>query len=256
VGLVLAGVSHAYATRRGAVPALARLDLDVEAGEFVALVGPSGCGKSTLLGLVAGFTMPTTGTITVDGRPVTRPGPDRGVVFQQPNLYPWMTARENVAFGPRLRGVRRRERRAIADRWLELVGLAEFADAAPYELSGGMQQRCQIARVLAAEPQILLLDEPFASLDALTRERLQDELHRLWEGSGRTVLFVTHGVEEAAYLATRVIVLSERPGRVLFDERSPLNGAPRVPELRTASELIGLRERIDHHLRQREEIAA
>jgi ABC-type nitrate/sulfonate/bicarbonate transport system ATPase subunit len=240
-------VSHTYRGRDGDVPALGGVDLDIEPGEFVVLVGPSGCGKSTLLGLLAGFLKPTRGTVEVGGAPVAGPAPERGVVFQQPNLYPWMSVRENVALGPRLRGASKAERHAQADRFLELVGLAEFARAAPYELSGGMQQRCQIARVLANDPALMLLDEPFGALDALTRERLQDELRRIWQGTGKSALFITHSVEEAVYLGTRVLVMSPRPGRIVLDEPVPF-GEERTPALRTDPAFVAFRERVSRRL--------
>jgi len=242
--VLLRGVAHRYRGRDADVQALAPLDLEIGAGEFVALVGPSGCGKTTLLQLLAGFLTPTEGAITVGGMPVTAPSPDRGVVFQQANLYPWMTVRGNVELGPRLRGVARAERRRIAERYLELVGLSEFGGAAPYELSGGMQQRCQIARVLANDPAIMLLDEPFGALDALTRDRLQDELHRIWRGSGKTAFFITHSVEEAVYLGTRVLVMSPRPGRIVLDEPVPFDAGARTAELRATPAFVAFRERV------------
>jgi ABC-type nitrate/sulfonate/bicarbonate transport system ATPase subunit len=242
--VVLHGVRHRFDGRGAAVEALDLPALTIEPGELVAIVGPSGCGKSTLLNLVAGFLAPTEGEVLLGGTPITAPGPDRGVVFQQPNLYPWMSVLENVAFGPRLRGAGRAERRAVARRWLATVGLEGFADAAPYELSGGMQQRCQIARVLANDPAVMLLDEPFGALDALTRERLQDELHAVWRGSGKTALFITHSVEEAAYLGTRVLVLSPRPGRVVLDEPVPFAPDERTPALRATPAFVAFRERV------------
>ena len=246
--VTLRGVHHTYAGRDGAVPALALGDLDIAPGEFVTIVGPSGCGKTTLLQLVAGFLEPTRGEVLAVGAPVRAPGPERGVVFQQPNLFPWMSVRDNVALGPRLRGASRAERRAIAERWLALVGLEDFGGAATYELSGGMQQRCQIARVLANDPAILLLDEPFGALDALTRERLQDELQRIWSASRQTALFITHSVEEAAYLGTRVLVMSPRPGRVVLDESPPFAAAERGPGLRTQPAFVAFRERVTRAL--------
>jgi NitT/TauT family transport system ATP-binding protein/taurine transport system ATP-binding protein len=242
--VVLHGVAHRYRGRGAEVQALASTDLEIGAGEFVAVVGPSGCGKTTLLQLLAGFLTPTEGRITVGGEQVTAPSPERGVVFQQANLYPWMSVRANVELGPRLRGVARAERRRIADYHLELVGLSEFAKAAPYELSGGMQQRCQIARVLANDPAIMLLDEPFGALDALTRDRLQDELHRIWLGSGKTALFITHSVEEAVYLGTRVLVMSPRPGRIVFDEPVPFPADARDAALRATPEFVAFRQRV------------
>jgi taurine transport system ATP-binding protein len=240
----LHGVAHRYRGRGAEVQALAPLSLSIEPGEFVAIVGPSGCGKTTLLQLVAGFLRPAEGVVTVGGAAVTGPSPERGVVFQQPNLYPWMSVRANVELGPRLRGAKRAERRAIADHHLALVGLAEFAEAAPYELSGGMQQRCQIARVLANDPAIMLLDEPFGALDALTRDRLQDELHRIWLGSGTTALFITHSVEEAVYLGTRVLVMSPRPGRIVLDEAVPFAPDARDAALRATPAFVAFRERV------------
>lgn len=218
----LESITHRYLTDAGAeVTALDGVDLDIEAGSFVTVVGPSGCGKTTLLRMLAGFLSPSEGTVSVDGAPVTGPSPERGVVFQQPNLFPWWTVRRNVEAGPKYRGVPAEERTRIADRYLEMVGLADFADSKPYELSGGMKQRCQIARVLANSPQIMLLDEPFGALDSLTRRRLQSDLLVLHHLRKDTVFFITHSVEEAVYLGDRVIVMSPRPGRLVHDEILP-----------------------------------
>jgi ABC-type nitrate/sulfonate/bicarbonate transport system ATPase subunit len=242
--IALNGVGHTFDGRAGSVHALGPLDLTIEPGEFVTIVGPSGCGKTTLLQALAGFLIPTDGELLIGGSRISKPDPSRGMVFQQPNLYPWKSVRANVALGPQLRGAGRAERNAIADRYIELVGLTDFADAAPYELSGGMQQRTQIARVLANDPEIMLLDEPFGALDALTRERLQDELHRLWRGSGKTAVFITHSVEEAVYLGTRVLVMSPRPGRIIFDELVPFSDEERTQELRATSDFVEFRERV------------
>ena len=212
-------LSHEYETSGGPLAVLDDIDIDVAAGTFLCLVGPSGCGKTTLLQLIAGFAAPSAGTIEVGGRPVTGPGADRGVVFQQPtSLMPWLSVRKNVELGPKMRGVPRSKRRARANEELDRVGLTEFADRPVYELSGGMQQRCQIARVLANDPDLMLMDEPLGALDALTREHLQAELRRIWKDTGRTVVFITHGVEEAVALGSRVIVMSHRPGRIVLDE--------------------------------------
>ncbi|TQS45015.1 ABC transporter ATP-binding protein [Cryptosporangium phraense] len=203
----LQGVEHTYDGRGGRIRALDTTDLTVEPGEFVSIVGASGCGKTTLLRIVAGFVRASGGTVRVEGEP--------GFVFQRPSLYPWLSVAGNVEFGLKMRKVPRAERKATARRYLDLVGLGDFAEAAPYELSGGMQQRCQIARVLATEPSTVLMDEPFGALDALTREKLQAELSRL--AAGRTVLFVTHSVDEAVLLSSRVLVMSPRPGRIVLD---------------------------------------
>jgi NitT/TauT family transport system ATP-binding protein len=196
---------------------VANFDLAIEAGQFVCLLGPSGCGKSSVLNAIGGFGPAADRRIVVDGRPVRGPGPDRGMVFQQYSLFPWKTVLENVAFGPRMLGSSRREARRKAKEYLELVGLGAFADKFPATLSGGMQQRVAIARALANEPAVLLMDEPFAALDAQTRVLMQEHLLRIWGEVGGAVVFVTHDIDEALYLADRVIVMSAAPGRVLLD---------------------------------------
>ena len=201
----------AYAGRH--VTAVHDVSLDVPKGEFVSIVGPSGCGKTTILNMVAGFIPPSGGEILLDGRAVSGPGPDRGVVFQSFALFPWKTVLENVAFGPKMRGATRPERERIAREYLALAGLAHAADRYPNELSGGMQQRVGVARALANHPDVLLMDEPFASVDAQTRMTLQEELTRIWQERRPTILFITHDVAEAVFLANRVVVLSK--GRVL-----------------------------------------
>ncbi|MEC5387533.1 ABC transporter ATP-binding protein [Uliginosibacterium sp. H3] len=194
--------------------ALEDISLDVKAGEFLALVGPSGCGKSTLLDLLGGLTTPTSGRLLLDGKPITGPARDRGIVFQQYALYPWRTAQQNIEFGLEVAGVARAERREKAAHYLALVGLSAFADRYPHELSGGMKQRVAIARSLAYEPEVLLMDEPFAALDAQTREGLQVELLRIWRRTGKTILFITHSIDEAVVLGQRVAVITARPGRI------------------------------------------
>ncbi|BCW59790.1 ABC transporter ATP-binding protein [Arthrobacter sp. StoSoilB20] len=208
--------------------AIDSLSLDVREGEFLTLVGPSGSGKTTLLDLLAGLSTPTSGEVLVNGKPVTGPGKDRAVVFQQYALFPWRTASANVSIGlegagPDGKKLNRRERAAKASEYLALVGLAGFEDRYPHELSGGMKQRVAIARSLAYEPDVLLMDEPFAALDAQTREQLQDELLRIWKTTGKTIVFITHGIDEAVYLGERVAVLSARPGRLkeIVDIRIP-----------------------------------
>ncbi|MEU4415675.1 ABC transporter ATP-binding protein [Nocardia salmonicida] len=214
--LALRSVSKQFAVRGTdeKFTAIDDISIEVEAGEFLVLVGPSGSGKSTLLDLLGGLSKPSSGQILLDGAPITGPGLDRGVVFQQYALLPWRTARANIQFGLEAKGIARKERKAIAEHYLELVGLAGFGDRYPHELSGGMKQRVAIARSLAFDPEVLLMDEPFAALDAQTRESLQDELLRIWRTTGKTILFITHGIDEAVYLGQRVAVLTSRPGRV------------------------------------------
>ncbi len=195
--------------------ALSGVDLEVGKGEFVTIVGPSGCGKSTLLYILGGFIGADGGTIAVDGKAVVGPGVDRGVVFQEYALFPWLTVTQNIRYGLEMTGVPREERKAIVERLIRTIGLEGFEHRFPRELSGGMKQRVAIARTLAYDPQILLLDEPFGALDALTRETMQDELLRLWQGTRKTVVMVTHDVNEAVYLSGRVLVMSQRPGRIV-----------------------------------------
>lgn len=236
-----------FVTRDGVVRAVDRVSLSVAEGDFVCVVGPSGCGKTTLLRLIAGFAQPTAGEVRLDGRVITGPDHQRGVVFQQPTLYPWLTVQENVEFGPRMRGLPAAERRALAERYLRLVRLWEFRGRAPYELSGGMQQRVAIARVLANDPRILLMDEPFGALDALTREHLQTELRKIWRATGKTVFFITHSVEEAVYLATTLVVMSPRPGRVLATLHPTFSrddGAGAARTVKASPEFVRLREEV------------
>lgn len=199
--------------------ALENVTLDVKPGEFLTLVGPSGCGKSTLLDLLGGLTTPSSGRILLDGRPVTGPARDRGIVFQQYALFPWRTAAQNIEFGLEIAGVGPKERRDKARHYLDLVNLSAFANRYPQELSGGMKQRVAIARSLAYDPEVLLMDEPFAALDAQTRESLQTELLRIWRSTGKTIVFITHGIDEAIVLGQRVAVMTARPGRIkhVFD---------------------------------------
>ncbi|MFD0279601.1 ABC transporter ATP-binding protein [Kitasatospora sp. NPDC127111] len=217
----LDGLTVGYGPRRRTDPVLARTELDFTAGSFTALLGPSGCGKSTVLNAVAGFVRPTAGRVLVGPRPVTGPGPDRGMVFQHYALFPWLTARGNVEFALKHLGLPRAERRRRALAALAEVELADGAEKYPAQLSGGMQQRVALARALAAEPEVLLMDEPFGALDAITRARMQDLLTRLRRRTGTTVLFVTHDLDEALALAERVVVLGGRPGRVLADHVVP-----------------------------------
>ncbi|MBN3765606.1 ABC transporter ATP-binding protein [Burkholderia sp. Ac-20365] len=238
-------VSHRFALRGESLPVLDDISLTVEPGEFVALLGPSGCGKSTLLRLVAGLDTPARGALHANGEPIAGPDPSRVVVFQDPTLFPWRTVRDNVGLGPQAqRAGRDRPTRddtaARIDAALELVGLDQFADAFPHQLSGGMAQRAALARALVNDPQLLVLDEPFGKLDSLTRIRMQGELVRLWQAARFSVLLVTHDVEEALYVANRVIVLSERPARIVAEVR---NDAP-YPRHRDDPKLVALRREV------------
>jgi len=197
-----------------ALVAVDTIDLDVAPGEFVVMLGPSGCGKSTLLSMIAGLEPPTSGVIEADGQLVHDPGPDRCMIFQQTSLYPWLSVADNVGFGLRLRGRPKSERREVAKRLLRTMGLSDVLDKHPDELSGGMRQRAAIARALAMEPRVLLMDEPFAALDVQTRAKLQDFIRQVWADSGASVLFVTHSIDEAVALADRIVVFTARPGRI------------------------------------------
>ena len=215
--LRVTGVHKRFVTGGGEIEALRAVDLSIGRGEFICLIGPSGCGKSTLLRMVGGFETPTAGQVLMDGAPVVGPDPERGMVFQDYGLFPWLTVRRNIGFGPAARGLPRLQVEAIVDRFIGMIGLDRFADAYPHQLSGGMKQRVAIARVLANNAAVILMDEPFGALDAMTRERLQSELLTLWEATGLTVLFVTHAIEEAILLADRIIVMSPGPGRITAD---------------------------------------
>ncbi len=207
-------VIHDVTKRFGEIVALEPIGLEIADGEFVCLLGPSGCGKSTLLNIVAGFVAPSSGEVIAEGKPVTSPGPDRGMVFQEYALFPWMTVRANIAFGLEMRGEPSARIAQTVDALLATLNLKEFAGRFPKDLSGGMRQRVAIARLLALDSPILLMDEPFGALDALTRRNLQDELLRIWMELKKTILFVTHSIEESVYLADRIVVMTYRPGRV------------------------------------------
>jgi NitT/TauT family transport system ATP-binding protein len=212
--IVIDGVSKQYEGKGGTTTALRDVSLKIPSGEFVTLLGPSGCGKTTLLRLVSGLESPTNGRITVSGSPVRGPDPNRATVFQAYHLFPWLTVRENIAFGLVEQGMPDAERQARVQEMVTLVGLSEFADAYPKELSGGMKQRVGLARALAVDPEVLLLDEPFGSVDRQTRRRLQQELLDIWRDTEKTVLFVTHDIDEAVALSDHIAVMSGTPGRV------------------------------------------
>jgi NitT/TauT family transport system ATP-binding protein len=211
------GVSKVFTSGGRDVVALQDIDLEVPRGQFTCLLGPSGCGKSTLLNAVAGFALPSAGAISADGRPVTGPGPERGMVFQEYALFPWMTVEQNIGFGLEIRRIPRAEIARRVGELLALLSLSDFRQRYPKDLSGGMRQRVAIARVLALDSPIMLMDEPFGALDALTRRNLQDELLRIWAELKKTILFVTHSIEEAIYLADRIVVMTYRPGTVKRD---------------------------------------
>ncbi len=223
--------------------AVDRVDLTIGDNEFVTVVGPSGCGKSTLMNMAGGLLAPSSGRVLVDGEEVTGPGTERGVIFQQYALFPWLTVRQNVEFGLGLAKIDKATRREIVDRQLELTGLTGFADALPKTLSGGMKQRCAIARAYAVDPTILLMDEPFGALDALTRVHMQVQLLQTWAKERRTVMFITHYVDEAVYLANRVVVMAARPGRIhsIIDVDLPY---PRTEDIRLTDEFTALRNQV------------
>lgn len=245
----VAGLSKVFTRGDRRVEALLDLSLAVRAGEFVTVVGPSGCGKSTFLHLLGGFIPPSGGVMRVNGQEVRGPGPDRGVMFQELALFPWRTVLGNVVWGLEAQGRPRAERLAVAERYLDLVGLLPFKDAYPAELSGGMKQRVALARTLAFDPAVLLMDEPFGALDAQTRELMQEELQRIWLATGKTVLFVTHDVEEAVYLGDRVLVFSARPGRIKAEVAVPFP-RPRSLEVKKSEAFHEVRNRVWDLLRE------
>jgi NitT/TauT family transport system ATP-binding protein len=232
----VAGVNKIFRTGDREVVALKDIELSIKQGEFVCLLGPSGCGKSTLLNAVAGFALPSTGTISVEGRTVTGPGPERGMVFQEYALFPWMTVAQNIAFGLEIQKKDKAEINLTVNQLLDMLHLKDFRDRFPKDLSGGMRQRVAIARILALDSPIMLMDEPFGALDALTRRNLQDELLRIWSTLGKTILFVTHSIEESIYLADRIVVMTYRPGTVKRDQYVTLP-RPRDPSSAEFNEL-------------------
>lgn len=224
--------------------AIKDVNLNIRAGEFLTIVGPSGCGKSTLLDIIAGLSKPTSGEIYIDDKIITGPALDRGIVLQGYALFPWRTVRHNVEFGLEIKGVKKKERREISSRFIKLVGLEGFEDRYPYELSGGMRQRVAIARALAYDPEVLLMDEPFAAIDAQTREVMQDELLRIWEETNKTIIFVTHSIEEAVGLADRVAIMSANPGYIKEIVDVDLPRPRRIGDIRNSTNFSWITHRV------------
>ena len=238
-------VSMEFPTAAGPLRVVEDVSYRIGDGEFVSIIGPSGCGKTTTMNLVAGFVKPTKGSVLLDDAPVTGPGPDRGVIFQEYGVFPWLTVRQNIAFGLNLRAssVPQEERKAICDRYIHLMGLSDFADAWPKTLSGGMRQRLAIARAYAVRPQFLLMDEPFGALDAQTRSAMQDLLIEVLQAEGKTVMLITHSVEEAVYLSDRIVVMTARPARIREIVTVPF-GHPREQSLHETHEFGELRSHV------------
>ncbi len=228
----------------GTLEVLKEANFVLEQGEFAAIVGPSGCGKSTVLRMIAGLETATQGAVTANGKSVAEPHPSRVLIFQEHALYPWRTVEQNVGFGLELAGMPKKERKQKVDEWLGKVGLSGFQTYYPHQLSGGMRQRASIARAMVMDPEVLLLDEPFGALDAITKISMQNELIRLWEGTGKTVLLITHDIDEAIYLADTIYVMSPRPGRIVTTVRSSI---PR-PRNRNGADFVRMREKIMEHL--------
>ncbi len=235
------GLSKTFRTDRGEVEALRNVDLAIHSGEFVVVVGASGCGKTTLLNLVAGFERPTHGEIFLKGEPVRGIHPKCGMIFQQYALFPWKTVRENVEFGLKMKRVPKKERSETAEGFIELVGLKGFEDSYPNTLSGGMKQRVSIARALANDPRVMLLDEPFAALDAMTRQVLQEQLIRIQERQGKTMVFITHSIDEALLLSSRIVIMTARPGQISQDIENDLP-RPRNASVQLSKRYIELKE--------------
>lgn len=246
--LEISQVSKTFAGANGGTVALQATDLSVAENDFITILGPSGCGKSTLLRMVAGLDTPTTGSITLDGRPVTGPGADRGMVFQSYTLFPWLSILENVCFGLREKGLPLAEQHAIAQPFIDKVGLKGFENHFPKQLSGGMQQRTALARALANGPRMLLMDEPFGALDHQTRELMQELLQGIWEAERKTVLFVTHDIDEAIFMGNRVVVMSARPGRIKCDLKVDI-AHPRHYSVKTTPAFVELKARLTEEIR-------
>ena len=250
----LRGIHLVYQTDGGRpFEALNNINLQLQRGDFICAIGPSGCGKTSLLRVLAGYERPSQGYITVDGQPHTKPDAEVGVVFQQPNLFPWLSIEKNVDFGPRMKGVSIDERQQRIGRFLEMVGLSAASKKLPFQLSGGMKQRAAIARALASDPKIILMDEPFGALDAFTRESMQTSLHKIWEQTHKSIFFITHDVEEALLLSTRIILMYPNPGRIVHDIENPFSRqlSERSPsEIRLSREFIEMREQLVQSIKE------
>jgi len=248
--ITLENVSLSFAAKPQPFRVLEDINLSLSKGEFVVLLGPSGCGKSTILNLVAGFNKPDRGRVVAGGKPVREPGPDRGMIFQQPNLFPWLSVLDNVTFGPRLGKHRKDETNAQAQGWLERVGLKGFEHHAPWQLSGGMKQRVALARAWLPEPEVLLLDEPFGALDAQTRLMMQELLREAWLSTGTTLLFVTHDVDEALFLADRILIMSAKPGKIVEEIVLPFGRERDIEALAGHPRYSDIKQHVLHRVRQ------
>jgi NitT/TauT family transport system ATP-binding protein len=247
--LVIDHVGKVFSTKTGEVVALDQTSFTVMEGEFVTILGPSGCGKSTILRVVAGLEEPSSGHVYLDGNEIKGPGPDRGMVFQSYTLYPWLTVEENITFGLQLKGISKREQHEVARHYLELIGLKGFEKHYPIQLSGGMKQRVAIARALANDPEILLMDEPFGALDAQTRAIMQEILLKVWEESKKTILFITHDVEESIFLGDSIYVMTARPGRLKKQIKVPLP-RPRDYHDKNSPEFVALKQELLELIRE------
>ncbi|WP_078543338.1 ABC transporter ATP-binding protein [Litchfieldia alkalitelluris] len=247
--LVIDNVGKIFQTKSGEVVALDKTSFSVEEGEFVTILGPSGCGKSTILRVVAGLEEPTSGHVYLDGKQIKGPGPDRGMVFQSYTLYPWLTVEENITFGLQLKGVSKKQQKEVSNHYINLIGLKGFENHYPIQLSGGMKQRVAIARALANDPEILLMDEPFGALDAQTRTIMQEILLKVWEESKKTILFITHDVEESIFLGDSVYVMTARPGRLKQNIKVPI-ARPRTYQDKASEEFFNLKAELLELIRE------
>lgn len=248
--IALEKVSLTFAAKPQPLNVLEDVSLTLKKGEFVVLLGPSGCGKSTILNLVAGFTRPDSGKVLAGGKPIQRPGPNRGMIFQQPNLFPWLSVLDNVTFGPRLGRYNKDEVNALARDWLARVGLKGFENHAPWQLSGGMKQRVALARAWLPGPEVLLLDEPFGALDAQTRLMMQELLYKAWLDTDTTLLFVTHDVDEALYLADRILIMSARPGKIVEEIALPFGRERDIETFAEHPQYGEIKHHVLHRVRQ------